>query len=198
MLAALVALALAPLAPAQAADPKPNLDAAASAILIDARDGSVLLAKRPEAERSMASTTKLMTALLTLERTKPDQVFTASKYQAAPIESKISLRPGERMRVSDLFEGLMLESANDAAVTLAEGISGSRPAFVRDMNERAAAAGPAPHALLQPDRAGRGRQPLQRARPGAAGAAADARPALRRAWSAGRPRCWRAARAGAW
>lgn len=141
VLAALVALALAPTAPALAADPKPNLDAAASAILIDARDGSVLLAKRPEAERSMASTTKLMTALLTLERTKPDQVFTASKYRAAPIESKISLRPGERMRVSDLFEGLMLESANDAAVTLAEGISGSRPAFVRAMNERAAALG---------------------------------------------------------
>jgi serine-type D-Ala-D-Ala carboxypeptidase (penicillin-binding protein 5/6) len=82
-----------------------------------------------------------MTALLTLEHAKPDQVFTASKYKAAPIESKISLRPGERMRVSDLFEGLMLESANDAAVTLAEGISGSRPAFVRDMNERAAALG---------------------------------------------------------
>jgi len=141
VLVALVALALAPLAPARAADPKPNLDAAASAILIDARDGSVLLSKRPEAERSMASTTKLMTALLTLERTKPDQVFTASKYRAAPIESKISLRPGERMRVSDLFEGLMLESANDAAVTLAEGIAGSRPAFVRDMNERAAALG---------------------------------------------------------
>jgi len=136
-LAALAALVLVPSAPALAVGPKPNLDAAASAILIDARDGSVLLAKRPEAERSMASTTKLMTALLTLERTEPDQVFTASKYRAAPIESKINLRAGERMRVSDLFEGLMLESANDAAVTLAEGISGSRPAFVRDMNERA-------------------------------------------------------------
>lgn len=134
-------LALVPTAPALAADQKPDLDAAASAILIDARDGSVLLSKRPDGERSMASTTKLMTALLTLERTKPDQVFTAAKYRAAPIESKISLRPGERMRVSDLFEGLMLESANDAAVTLAEGISGSRPAFVRDMNERAAELG---------------------------------------------------------
>ncbi len=140
-LVVLVALALAPTAPAVAAGPKPGLDDAASAILIDARDGSVLLAKRPEAERSMASTTKLMTALLTLERTDPNQVFTASRYRAAPIESKISLRPGERMRVSDLFEGLMLESANDAAVTLAEGISGSRPEFVRDMNERAAELG---------------------------------------------------------
>lgn len=142
MLAFVCALAVAwPAAPAAAADPKPNLDAAASAILIDGRDGSVLLSKRPDAERSMASTTKLMTALLTLERTKPDQVFAAADYRAAPVESKISLRPGERMRVSDLFEGLMLESANDAAVTLAEGISGSRPAFVRDMNERAAQLG---------------------------------------------------------
>ncbi len=140
-LGAAAVLALVPTAPALAADQKPDLDAAASAILIDARDGSVLLSKRPTGERSMASTTKLMTALLTLERTKPDQVFTAAKYRAAPIESKISLRPGERMRVSDLFEGLMLESANDAAVTLAEGISGSRPAFVRDMNERAAELG---------------------------------------------------------
>jgi D-alanyl-D-alanine carboxypeptidase (penicillin-binding protein 5/6) len=85
----------------------------------------------------MASTTKLMTALLTLERTKPDQVFTASNYHPAAVESKINLRPGERMRVSDLFEGLMLESANDAAETLAENISGSRGAFVAAMNARA-------------------------------------------------------------
>ncbi len=141
VLAAAVALALAPHTPALAADAKPDVDSAASAILIDARDGSVLLSKDPSEQRSMASTTKLMTALLTLERTKPDQVFTAAKYRAAPIESKISLRAGERMRVSDLFEGLMLESANDAAVTLAEGISGSRRAFVRDMNRRASQLG---------------------------------------------------------
>ena len=53
------------------------------------------------------------------------------------MESQIGLRPGERMRVSDLFEALLLESANDAAVTLAEGVSGSRSAFVADMNARA-------------------------------------------------------------
>ncbi len=140
-LAAVAVLALGPTASALSAGPGPDLDAAASAILIDSRDGSVLAAKNPAGHRSMASTTKLMTALLTLERTRPDQVFTASKYRAAPVESKINLRRGERMRVSDLFEGLMLESANDAAVTLAEGISGSRSAFVRDMNERAAQLG---------------------------------------------------------
>ena len=57
------------------------------------------------------------------------------------MESQIGLRPGERMRVGDLFEALMLESANDAAETLAEGIAGSRDRFVAEMNERAAQLG---------------------------------------------------------
>jgi serine-type D-Ala-D-Ala carboxypeptidase (penicillin-binding protein 5/6) len=64
-------------------------------------------------------------------------VIKAADYDAAPVESQIGLRPGERMMVSDLFEALMLESANDAAVTLAEGIAGSSSAFVGDMNRRA-------------------------------------------------------------
>ncbi len=117
--------------------PRPSLAGAAAAILVDAHDGSVILQKDPGESRSIASTTKLMTALLTLERATPGEVFTAADYRAAAIESKINLRPGERMRVADLLEALMLESANDAAATLAEGISGSRAAFVRDMNARA-------------------------------------------------------------
>jgi D-alanyl-D-alanine carboxypeptidase (penicillin-binding protein 5/6) len=64
-------------------------------------------------------------------------VFPASGYRPAPVESQIGLKPGERMRVADLFEALMLESANDAAVALAEGIAGSRARFVAAMNERA-------------------------------------------------------------
>ena len=82
-----------------------------------------------------------MTALLTLERTRPSQVFTSPGYDPLPPESRIDLRRGERMRVDDLLEALLLESANDAAVTLAEGISGSREAFVAEMNERAAELG---------------------------------------------------------
>ena len=89
----------------------------------------------------MASTTKLMTALLTLENTRPAEVFTAADYDAAPVESQIGLRPGERMTVGDLTKALLLESANDAAVTLAEGVSGTREAFVARMNERAAELG---------------------------------------------------------
>lgn len=127
--------------PAVAAPQRPRLEGAASAILIDASDGSVILAKHPSERRSMASTTKLMTALLTLEDARSSAVFTAADYQAAPIESKISLRPGERMTVGDLFTGMMLESANDAAITLAEGISGTEAAFVAKMNQRARSLG---------------------------------------------------------
>jgi D-alanyl-D-alanine carboxypeptidase (penicillin-binding protein 5/6) len=134
-----VTLALALLlAPAQvnaaAAPPVPN---AKSAIVIDGRNGEVMFAKRPGARREIASTTKLMTALLTLERAEPGEVFTAADRRPSPVESQIGLRRGERMKVGDLFKALMLESANDAAETLAEGISGSQGAFVAAMNRRA-------------------------------------------------------------
>ena len=108
-----------------------------SAIVVDARDGTVMFAKRPDAERSIASTTKLMTALLALEKADPNDVFTAPAYNAQPAESRINLREGERMTVKDLLQALLLESANDAAVALAENISGSRQAFVDEMNARA-------------------------------------------------------------
>jgi D-alanyl-D-alanine carboxypeptidase (penicillin-binding protein 5/6) len=135
---ALLALAvLAAPTQARAGDRAPALPNAKAAIVIDGRNGEVMFAKRPQARREIASTTKLMTALLTLERTRPRQVVRAADYHPAAVESQIGLRPGERMRVADLFEALMLESANDAAETLAEGISGSRAAFVAAMNERA-------------------------------------------------------------
>jgi D-alanyl-D-alanine carboxypeptidase (penicillin-binding protein 5/6) len=133
--AALVLAALA--APASAADKPPAVPGAQAAIVVDARDGTVMFAKRPELERSIASATKLMTALLALEGAKPRDVFSAPAYNALPAESRINLRAGERMTVHDLLEALLLESANDAAVTLAEGVSGSREAFVEEMNERA-------------------------------------------------------------
>jgi serine-type D-Ala-D-Ala carboxypeptidase (penicillin-binding protein 5/6) len=137
-LAAVAAAALAGPASAAAQDSAepPDLSAAA-AIVVDGRDGDVMYAENPDSRRAIASTTKLMTALLTLERARPGDVFTAPPYNALPVESRINLRAGERMRVGDLLEGLLLESANDAAVTLAEGISGSRKAFVAEMNERA-------------------------------------------------------------
>jgi D-alanyl-D-alanine carboxypeptidase (penicillin-binding protein 5/6) len=133
--AALLAVAA---APARAAEERPAVPGAQAAIVVDARDGAVMFAKRADAERSIASTTKLMTALLALERARPSDVFTAPAYHAMSAESRINLRAGERMTVHDLLEALLLESANDAAVALAEGVSGSRDAFVEEMNARAA------------------------------------------------------------
>jgi serine-type D-Ala-D-Ala carboxypeptidase (penicillin-binding protein 5/6) len=135
---ALIALILAVAAPvASAQSPPPPVPGADAAIVVDGRNGDLMFSRKADERRSIASTTKLMTALLTLERTRPQQVFTAADYVAAPVESQIGLSPGERMRVSDLLEALLLESANDAAATLAVGVSGSVGAFVEDMNERA-------------------------------------------------------------
>jgi D-alanyl-D-alanine carboxypeptidase (penicillin-binding protein 5/6) len=72
-----------------------------------------------------------------LERAKLDDVFTAVPYEAQAAESRINLKAGERMSVRDLLRALLLESANDAAATLAVGVSGSQAAFVGEMNARA-------------------------------------------------------------
>jgi D-alanyl-D-alanine carboxypeptidase (penicillin-binding protein 5/6) len=141
MLAAVVAalaLALVAGAPAhaQASDPPPQLSAP-SAILIEATTGDVVFQRAADKRRPIASTTKLMTALLTMEHAKLDDVVPASSYIASPIESRLGLRPGEKLTVADLLRGLMLESANDAAVALAEHVSGTRAGFVRLMNRRA-------------------------------------------------------------
>jgi len=133
---AALAVALAPAQPAAAAEPAcPAI--APSAIAIEVSTGTVACARNADERRSIASATKLMTALLTLERAKLSDVFTAARYDPPAIESQIGLEPGERMSVRDLMRGLLVESANDAAVTLAEGVSGSRRAFVRVMNRRA-------------------------------------------------------------
>ena len=122
--------------PAAAAARKPAVSAP-SAIVVDATSGDVLYARAPNRERAIASTTKLMTALLTLESVSLGDVFSAPAYQAAPAESKIGLQPGERMAVRDLLRAVLLPSANDAAATLAQAIEGSRTRFVHAMNRRA-------------------------------------------------------------
>lgn len=127
--------------PAQAAERPPDVGSAAAAIVVDGRNGEVMFAKSVDSRRAIASTTKLMTALLALERARPRQVFSAPPYNPLPPESRINLEAGERMTVRDLLEALLLESANDAAVTLAEGIAGTREDFVAEMNERAAELG---------------------------------------------------------
>ncbi len=126
--------------PAAARLPRPDPPGEA-AIVVDARSGEVLLADGADERHQIASTTKLMTALLLLERARLDAVFRAPRYEADAVESQIGLKTGERMRVRDLLAALLLESANDAAATIAVNVSGSRRAFVRDMNARARALG---------------------------------------------------------
>ena len=137
--ALMLALALSTPASARAATPPdcPDTANAPSAIVVEVSTGTVACARQADKERPIGSTTKLMTALLVLEEAKLSDTFKASNYHPAPIESQIGLVPGERMKVSDLMRGLLLESGNDAAMALAIGVSGSEKAFVREMNRRA-------------------------------------------------------------
>ena len=100
---------------------------APSAILVEPATGDVVYQRRATQERPIASTTKLMTALLTLERADLDDTVTAVPYAAGPAESVIGLRDGERMTIRDLLRALLMASANDAAATLATRVAGSRP-----------------------------------------------------------------------
>jgi D-alanyl-D-alanine carboxypeptidase (penicillin-binding protein 5/6) len=140
LFASIVALA-AVLGLAPAALARPPAVSAPAAIVIDARTGEHIYARSIHSRRSIASTTKLMTALVTLERTKPGDVFTAPTYPGSAGESTIGLRRGERMSVHDLLRALMLPSANDAAYDLAVNIGGSESRFVRMMNAHARALG---------------------------------------------------------
>ena len=137
LLAALAAMALTAAGGRDAIAATSPAPRAKTAILVQPETGDVVYAKNADRERPVASTTKLMTALLTLERSSLDDVVPAAPYHPLPAESVINLRPGERMTVRDLLRGLLLASANDAAVTLADHVSGSTPAFVRLMNRRA-------------------------------------------------------------
>jgi serine-type D-Ala-D-Ala carboxypeptidase (penicillin-binding protein 5/6) len=132
-----VALAAAVARPARAHAADGPVVRAPAAILVEPATGDVVFQRNAKDERPVASTTKLMTALLTLERAKLSTTLTAVRYHAAPAESVIGLRAGERLTVADLMRGLLLASANDAAATLATRIGGSRERFVRLMNRRA-------------------------------------------------------------
>jgi len=119
----------------------PQLDAKAW-VLVDAATGDTLAGQAQTSQRAIASTTKLMTAYLALRDLPLHRRIPAANYQpSSPLETLAGLAAGERLTVEDLLYALLLGSANDAAVTLAEGVSGSVPKFVRDMNKTAAALG---------------------------------------------------------
>ena len=115
---------------------------APSGVLMEASTGRVLFEKNPHEVRPCASITKVMTLCLVLEaiddgRLSLDQTLTASAHAASMGGSDIWLEEGESMSVNDLIKATVIMSANDAAVVLAEAVSGSEESFVAAMNEKA-------------------------------------------------------------
>lgn len=106
-------------------------------VLMDGTTGEILYSKNPDVQYPPASTTKTMTALLTLERCNLDDVVTIGKNPPVADGSKIYLFEGEQIKVKDLLYGLLLVSGNDCAEALAEHMSGSVANFAEVMNKRA-------------------------------------------------------------
>jgi D-alanyl-D-alanine carboxypeptidase (penicillin-binding protein 5/6) len=110
---------------------------ASAAVLIDAATRTVLFHKAMHERRFVASTTKIATALVALESADLDEPVTVSARAGEVTPSSLDLRPGEVLTMDDLLAALLLNSANDAAVAIAEHVAGGVPAFAQLMNQRA-------------------------------------------------------------
>lgn len=126
-------------------DARADLDApgitSPSAYLLDVGTGRELFSKEGNTRRPIASTTKIMTSLLVMERLSLNDDVTISAKAAAAGGATIGLKAAERRKVGELLKALMLASANDAAVALAERVGGSVAGFAQLMNEKASALG---------------------------------------------------------
>lgn len=119
---------------------------ALSAVLMDAETGEILYAKNADEALPPASVTKVMTLLLIMEavdtgRLSLTDMIRVSEYAASMGGSQVYLEPGEEMSLEDMLKSIVVSSANDAAVAVAETIAGSEEAFVKMMNDRAAELG---------------------------------------------------------
>ncbi|MGN0799427.1 MAG: D-alanyl-D-alanine carboxypeptidase family protein [Christensenellales bacterium] len=110
---------------------------AGGVMLMDARTHKVLYAKNAHEKLPMASTTKIMTAILAIETGKLDALVTVPKEAYGVEGSSMYLRLGEKISLRDLVYGLMLVSGNDAAVAIAINVGGSIAGFAALMNEKA-------------------------------------------------------------
>ena len=107
------------------------------AVLMDASNRRVLFEKNGYEQVPMASTTKIMTLIVTLENANLDDVVNVSEYAASMPDVQLGICTGEKYRLSDLLYSLMLESHNDVAVAIAEHVGGSVEGFAKMMNEKA-------------------------------------------------------------
>lgn len=118
-----------------------NLLTASGVIVVDLESGQTLFRRNIGVSRPMASLTKLMTALLIVEHHSLDEVVTVPRDIDNVVGNVANLPAGEQFTVGNLLSALLIMSANDAAVTLAEFHSGSLEAFANEMNDRAKALG---------------------------------------------------------
>jgi D-alanyl-D-alanine carboxypeptidase len=132
--------------PCRAAVPEPSADAF---VLMDADSGRVLLAGNETAEKPIASTTKIMTALVALEHSRLTDAVTVKREHLRE-GSSMYLAEGETLSMEALLYGLMLPSGNDAAECIADYCGGGTERFVRWMNEKAAALGMTHSAFANP------------------------------------------------
>jgi D-alanyl-D-alanine carboxypeptidase (penicillin-binding protein 5/6) len=135
VLAAVMVLLVPPKASAIIGDP-PRVSARA-ALVMDADSGTVIWERNADLELPPASTTKVMTAILALESNELGRSFAASPEACQTAPSKVNLLPGQRLNLEDLVYAILLNSANDASVVIAESLSGSVPEFADRMNARA-------------------------------------------------------------
>jgi D-alanyl-D-alanine carboxypeptidase (penicillin-binding protein 5/6) len=112
-----------------------------AALTIDAATGEVLFSKNSTTRLPPASTTKLMTAIVAIENGNFSKVVTISKRASQAMASRVGVKEGDQVTIEGLLYAALLESANDAAVAIAEAIAGSEPRFVPLMNEKALSIG---------------------------------------------------------
>ena len=124
--------------PAQAEENQgPETLYARSAVLMDADSGRILFEKNGEERLANASTTKILTCILALEKGEPEETVTFSEEAVRQPEVHLGASKGEIFYLEDLLYSLMLESHNDTAVVVAEAVSGSTAAFAEEMNQKA-------------------------------------------------------------
>ena len=110
---------------------------AKAAVVMDAKTGELLWSKNPDTKRAPASTTKILTTVLGLEAERMNDYFKVSSRAQRQQPSKLHLVRGQRVQLRELLYSLMLKSANEAAVVVAEGVDGSDEKFAQRMNRRA-------------------------------------------------------------
>ncbi len=115
-------------------EPKINSRAA---IVLDRKSKKVIYGKNENVKKAMASTTKIMTAMVVIQNTNLDNIVEVSKKAAGTGGSRLGLKAGDKISVKDLLYGLLLRSGNDCAVALAEYIGGSIEGFAKLMNQNA-------------------------------------------------------------